>query len=60
MPAETQVAITINRDSNGLIKFILQCGDIQKTVDATPYEHLIDAETRKQIEHSLSLMEQNS
>ena len=60
MPAGSPVTITINRDKNGLIKFTLKCGNFQKTVDATPSEHLIDAETRKQIEHSLSLMEQNS
>ena len=60
MPAGNPVTITINRDKNGLIKFTLKCGDFQKTVDATPSEHLIDAETRKQIEHSLQLMEQNS
>ena len=57
MPAGSPVTITINRDKNGLIKFTLKCGDFQKTVDATPSEHLIDAETRKQIEHSLQLMD---
>lgn len=57
MSAGSPVTITINRDKNGLIKFTLKCGDFQKTVDATPSEHLIDAETRKQIELSLQLMD---
>jgi len=54
----TPVNLGINRDKDGLIKITVKCEEFNQTFDANPPEQLIDTETRANIEHSLSLMDQ--
>lgn len=54
----TPVKLGINRDKDGLIKITVKCEEFNQTFDANPPEQLIDAETKANIEHSLSLMDQ--
>ena len=55
----TPVTLSINRDNDGLIKITLECDKVRQTFEANPAALLIDAETKANIEHSLSLMDQN-
>ena len=54
----TPVTLSINRDNDGLIKITLECDKVRQTFEANPAALLIDAETKANIEHSLSLMDQ--
>ena len=53
----TSVLLRISRDKDGLIKITVECEQFNETFDANPPELLIDAETKANIEHSLSLMD---
>lgn len=55
----TPVKLSINRDNDGLIKITLECDKVRQTFEANPASLLIDVETKANIEHSLSLMDQN-
>jgi molecular chaperone DnaK len=52
----TPLDLSINRDKDGLIKITLTCETVCQSFDVNPPELLIDAETRINIEKSLSLM----
>ena len=52
----TPLDLSINRDRDGLIKITLTCETVCQSFDVNPPELLIDAETRINIEKSLSLM----
>lgn len=56
---DTPVTLVINRDNDGLIKITFECDNDRQTFEANPAALLIDAETKANIEHSLSLMDQN-
>ena len=56
----TPVTLSINRDNDGLIKITLECDKVRQTFEANPATLLIDAETKANIEHSLSLMDQDN
>lgn len=53
----TPISISISRDKDGLIKMHLMCDNERQSFDVNPPETLIDAETKANIEHSLSLMD---
>ena len=52
----TPIQVRVMRDKDGLIKIRFVCNNLQQTFDVNPPDQLIDAETKANIERSLSLM----
>ena len=53
---DTPMDVSINRDMDGLISIIVNCGGQQQIINVNAPKDIIDDITKANIEHSLSLM----